>query len=59
MTGVLHTNDVKTKMHYQENDVAKFNAILHRANCQTYNFVCRAKQDNYNVSMECNRRIWN
>ncbi|KAF8623485.1 hypothetical protein AX15_006268 [Amanita polypyramis BW_CC] len=32
----------------KENDEAKYNAILHRANCQTYNFVCRAKQDNYN-----------
>ncbi|KIL69845.1 hypothetical protein M378DRAFT_68419 [Amanita muscaria Koide BX008] len=29
-------------------DEARFNAILHRANCQTYNFVCRAKQDSYN-----------
>ncbi|KAK2466831.1 hypothetical protein APHAL10511_001089 [Amanita phalloides] len=32
----------------KDNDMAKFNTILHRANCQTYNFVCRAKQDNYN-----------
>ncbi|KAG6851296.1 hypothetical protein H0H93_011732 [Arthromyces matolae] len=27
---------------------AKFNAILHKANCTTFNFSCRAKQDEYN-----------
>ncbi|KAG6862066.1 hypothetical protein C0995_007196 [Termitomyces sp. Mi166 len=32
----------------KENDDAKFNVILHRANCTTFNFSCRARQDEYN-----------
>ncbi|KAF8077769.1 hypothetical protein FPV67DRAFT_1775138 [Lyophyllum atratum] len=27
---------------------AKYNVILHKANCTSYNFACRAKQDDYN-----------
>ncbi|KAG6899413.1 hypothetical protein C0993_010450 [Termitomyces sp. T159_Od127] len=33
----------------KENDEAKFNVILHHANCKTFNFSCRARQDEYNV----------
>ena len=33
----------------QERDVAKYNVILHKANCTTFNFSCRAKLDEYNV----------
>lgn len=36
-------------MQVQDNDEAKFNVILHKANCTAYNFACRAKQDEYNV----------
>ncbi|KAG6917933.1 hypothetical protein DXG01_000370 [Tephrocybe rancida] len=32
----------------KENNDAKFNVILHKANCMTFNFSCRAKQDEYN-----------
>ncbi|KAF9469219.1 hypothetical protein BDZ94DRAFT_1207242 [Collybia nuda] len=32
----------------KERDDAKYNIILHKANCKTYNFACRAKQDDYN-----------
>ncbi|KAG5645082.1 hypothetical protein DXG03_007173 [Asterophora parasitica] len=33
----------------RDNNESKFNVILHKANCTTYNFACRAKQDEYNV----------
>ncbi|TFK42451.1 replication factor-a protein [Crucibulum laeve] len=32
----------------KERDESKYNVILHKANCNTYNFSCRAKQDTYN-----------
>lgn len=32
----------------KDNEDSKFNIILHKANCTTYNFACRAKQDEYN-----------
>ncbi|KAG5636412.1 hypothetical protein H0H81_008152 [Sphagnurus paluster] len=35
----------------RDNNEAKFNVILHKANCTTYNFACRAKQDEYNGTM--------
>lgn len=35
----------------QENDDAKYNVILHKATCTTYNFSCRAKLDEYNVRL--------
>jgi replication factor A1 len=33
----------------RERDESKFNVALHKANFQTYNFSCRARQDSYNV----------
>ncbi|KAG6833645.1 hypothetical protein H0H87_002841 [Tephrocybe sp. NHM501043] len=33
----------------KDSNDAKFNVILHKANCTTFNFSCRAKQDEYNV----------
>jgi len=33
----------------QERDDSKYNVILHKATCTTYNFSCRAKLDEYNV----------
>jgi hypothetical protein len=35
----------------QERDDAKYNVILHKANCTAYNFSCRAKLDDYNVRL--------
>ncbi|KAG5354081.1 hypothetical protein C0989_009779 [Termitomyces sp. Mn162] len=32
----------------KENNADKFNVILQQANCKTFNFSCRAKQDEYN-----------
>ncbi|GLB34780.1 putative as part of the replication protein A (RPA RP-A), a single-stranded DNA-binding heterotrimeric complex, may play an essential role in DNA replication, recombination and repair [Lyophyllum shimeji] len=32
----------------KETNDAKYNVIMHKANCTTYNFACRAKQDEYN-----------
>ncbi|KAF9482805.1 replication factor-a protein [Pholiota conissans] len=32
----------------KDRDINEYNAILHKANCNTYNFSCRAKQDTYN-----------
>ncbi|EIN07090.1 replication factor-a protein [Punctularia strigosozonata HHB-11173 SS5] len=34
----------------KERDEAKFNGILHKAGCQTFNFSCRAKQDTFGDS---------
>lgn len=33
----------------KERDEAAYNAVLARANCNTFNFNCQAKQDTYNV----------
>jgi replication factor A1 len=33
----------------QEQDEAKYNVVMHKANSTTFNFACRAKQDTYNV----------
>jgi replication factor A1 len=32
----------------KERDESEYNVIMHRANCNTFNFACRAKQDTYN-----------
>ncbi|KAF4615161.1 hypothetical protein D9613_003179 [Agrocybe pediades] len=32
----------------RDRDPSQYNAILHKANCNTFNFSCRAKQDTYN-----------
>jgi len=40
---VILTRDAKDR------DTAEYNTIMHRANCNTFNFSCRAKQDTYNV----------
>ncbi|KAF9013959.1 hypothetical protein BDQ17DRAFT_1341811 [Cyathus striatus] len=32
----------------KEQDESKFNVIMHKSTCNTYNFSCRAKQDTYN-----------
>ena len=29
--------------------MTEYNALVEQANCNTYNFSCRAKQDTYNV----------
>jgi hypothetical protein len=34
----------------QERDEAQYHVLMHKANCATFNFACRAKQDTYNVS---------
>ncbi|KAJ3485025.1 hypothetical protein NLJ89_g11935 [Agrocybe chaxingu] len=31
----------------RDRDIAEYNAIMHKANCNTFNFSCRAKQDTY------------
>ncbi|KAG6814572.1 hypothetical protein H0H92_000100 [Tricholoma furcatifolium] len=36
----------------RENNEARFNGILHKANCGTFNFACRAKQDEYNTTTD-------
>lgn len=35
----------------QDRDQAEYNVIMHKANSNTYNFSCRAKQDTYNVGI--------
>ncbi|KAF8163440.1 hypothetical protein B0H34DRAFT_695492 [Crassisporium funariophilum] len=32
----------------KDRDISEYNVIMHKANCNTYNFSCRAKQDTYN-----------
>ncbi|EDR14355.1 uncharacterized protein LACBIDRAFT_182415 [Laccaria bicolor S238N-H82] len=32
----------------RDSNSAQYNVLLHKANCNTYNFSCRAKQDTYN-----------
>ncbi|KAF8798141.1 replication factor-a protein [Phlegmacium glaucopus] len=32
----------------KDRSLTEYNAIMHQANCNTYNFSCRAKQDTYN-----------
>ncbi|KDR81745.1 hypothetical protein GALMADRAFT_239929 [Galerina marginata CBS 339.88] len=34
----------------KERDPAEYDAIMHRASCNTFNFSCRAKQDTYTKS---------
>jgi hypothetical protein len=40
---------LRPKCMHQQNDEASFGAAMHKANYGTYDFVCRAKQDTYNV----------
>jgi hypothetical protein len=39
----------RTNGEVQMQDEDKYNTIVHKAHCQTYNFVCRAKKDSYEV----------
>lgn len=34
-------------------DENKYNAVIHKANCRTYNFSCRAKKDSFDVRTPC------
>lgn len=49
MSADYHTCVSREGTFLQERDDAKYNVIMHKANCTTYNFSCRAKLDDYNV----------
>jgi replication factor A1 len=41
----MPANDI---VEVKERDEAQYHVLMHKANCATFNFVCRAKQDTYN-----------